>query len=105
MAEIHSVTFWESHVAACEASGEKFAAYCRRLQLNYWTFREWRKRLRRPIDSAKAPVRQALVPVIVEASAPLAVLEVRVGTQLAMSVPTSVDAVWLGTVLRAAGSC
>jgi hypothetical protein len=90
-------------VAAWEASGEKLAPYCRRHGLNYWTFREWRKRLR-PMAASK---RQALVPVMVRALPAIsaATLELRVGARMTLSVPTSVDAVWLGTVLREASSC
>lgn len=87
MAENHSRAFWQSHVAACEASGEKLADCCRRLRLNYWTFRELRKRLR-PIGAAATSKRQALVPVMVRASpavSPL-VLELRVGGAVFMAV-------------------
>ena len=101
MAQIRSRAFWERHVAAWEACGEKLAPYCRRHGLNYWTCREWRKRLR-PMAAAS---RQALVMISSLPAIAAATLELRVGARMTLSVPTSVDAVWLGTVLREASSC
>jgi transposase-like protein len=106
MAEIRSREFWERHVAACEASGEKRAAYCRRHDLNYWTFNAWRGRLR-SAASGLTSSRQALVPVVIRSSPAVSpvMLELRVGARMTLSVPTSVDAVWLGAVLREASTC
>lgn len=102
MAERKSKEFWQGHVAAFDASGERRAAYCRRHGLSFWTFDGWRRRLR---DNA-AP-EPALVPVMVESpcSPRATVIEVRVGSDVCLSVPTSVEAAWLGTLLRKAASC
>ncbi|MDQ3024794.1 MAG: IS66 family insertion sequence element accessory protein TnpB [bacterium] len=105
MAEIKSRAFWEAHVSACEASGSKRAAYCRRHELNYWTFNEWRRRLGSTAAMAGAS-RQALVPVMVSSARPTAgTLELCVGDQVRLSLPASVDAVWLGALLRSAAAC
>ena len=107
MAERTSREFQEIHVAACEASGETRVAYCRRVGLSLWTFRNGWRALR-PV-TARRPMRgatQSLVPLMVQAHPPAAtLLELRVGGQVSLSVPASVDAAWLGAVLRAAAAC
>jgi hypothetical protein len=35
----------------------------------------------------------------------MALLEIRVGAQVVISVPTSVDAAWLGALVRAVSTC
>lgn len=104
MAERKSKEFWQGHVAAFDASGERRAAYCRRHGLNFWTFDGWRRRLR-----GTASPELGLVPVMVDSPCPPratpTVIEVRVGSDVSLSVPTSVDANWLGTLLRKAASC
>lgn len=106
MAERKSRDFWQQHVAAFEASGERRAAYCRRHGLNFWTFDGWRRRLQASAATERTPG-QLLVPVMIDAPCPphANMLEVRVGIGVRMSVPISVDAAWLGTLLRAASSC
>lgn len=109
MARQQSMEFWARHVAAMETSGLTRAAYCRRHGLNYGTLYGWWRRLRQG-DATVSPVGQtgqALVPVMV-ATPPHptpALLEIRVGAQVVVSVPTSVDAVWLGALLRAVSGC
>ncbi len=105
MVEIKSRAFWEAHVSACEASGSTRAAYCRRHELNYWTFNDWRQRLR-PVVPVATVSGQALVPVMVSSARPTAgTLELYVGDQVRLSLPASVDAVWLGALLRSAAAC
>ena len=106
MAEAETRAFWERHVAACEASGWTRAAYCRRHELKIWQLKYWRRQLRPKVPQVALP-RQALVPVMVRslpAVSPV-MLELRVGARMTLSVPSSVDAVWLGSVLREASSC
>jgi hypothetical protein len=107
MARQKSKGFWERHVVALETSGLTRAAYCRRHGLNYGTMCFWWRRLRGG-KGAAAGTRQALVPVMVATSPPrttTALLEIRVGAQVTVSVPTSVDAMWLGALLRAVSAC
>ena len=102
MAKRQPIGFWKRHVVAFEAGKETRAAYCRRHGLNYWTFESWRRRLRH--DAARS---QALVPVVVESGTPFGSalsVDVRVGS-VAVSIPASVDAVWLGTLLRTVATC
>lgn len=106
MAQHRSKEFWARHVAALRRSGLTRAAYCRRNGLSYASLTAWEHRLR---ASAPQPRRAApaLVPVVVEAppSNGVPLVEIRIGTQLIVSVPAAVDAQWLGALLRAAGSC
>jgi transposase-like protein len=107
MAEIRSREFWAQHVAACAASGLSRAAYCRRHDLSYWTFNDWRRRVEsaqpRPVSTAQ---HQSLVPVVLSSTRPTAaMLELRVGDQVRLSLPASVDAAWLGSLLRSVAAC
>lgn len=105
MAESRSRAFWEAHVLACEASGSTRAGYCRRHGLKCWTFKYWRQRLR-PAGTAATASHQALVPVMVSSVLPVAgTLELCVGDQVRLLLPTSVDAAWLGALLRSAAAC
>lgn len=106
MARQKSREFWGRHVAALATSGLTRAAYCRRHGLNYGTMCLWWRRLRGGHGTATR-TRQALVPVMV-ATPPhttMALLEIRVGAQVVISVPTSVDAAWLGALVRAVSTC
>jgi transposase-like protein len=105
MAVIKSRAFWSQHVAACATSGLSRAAYCRQHDLSYWTFNDWRRRLGSTGSSATSP-RQALVPVMMTSAPSTAgALELRVGDQVRLSLPASVDAAWLGSLLRSAAAC
>jgi transposase-like protein len=106
MAEIRSREFWAQHVAACAASGLSRAAYCRQHDLNYWTFNDWRRRSgsERPTSVATAQ-HQSLVPVVVTSAPTATALELRVGDQVRLSLPLSVDSAWLGALLRATSGC
>ena len=102
MAKRKTEAFWTQHVAAFEASGASRAAYCRRHALNYWTFDGWRRRLQ-----CRVPA-QALVPLMVESAGPVRpaeAIELRVDGRVSVTVPTSVDPVWLGQLLRTVAAC
>lgn len=102
MAARKSKAFWERHTVAIEASGLTRAAYCRRHGLNYGTMYGWQRRLR----GGEGTALQALVPVVVAPSAQSAALvEIRVGPQVTVSVPTSVDPSWLGRLLHVVSTC
>ena len=108
MAGKQSRAFWEQHVAACEASGSTRAAYCRWHSLKVCSFKYWRIRLRSlaTATTAATATRQALVPVILSTPPPATTaLELCVGDQVRLSLPASVDAMWLGTLLRLAAAC
>ena len=105
MAGKQSRAFWEQHIAACEAIGSTQAGYCRRHGLKYWTFKDWRQRLR-PVTTATTASLQTLVPVMVSSALPAAgTLELCVGDHVRLSLPSSVDAVWMGVLLRSAAAC
>jgi transposase-like protein len=99
-----SKAFWARHVAALEQSGLTMVDYCRGRGLDYGTLADWRRRLGVNQERRPTPV-PSLVPIMVETTAPATLIEIRVGTQVMVSVPSSVDPSWLGELLRAVSSC
>ncbi|MCB1632230.1 MAG: hypothetical protein KDI23_10385 [Pseudomonadales bacterium] len=100
MATHRGMEFWSRHVAAAGGSGLSRAAYCRRHGLGYKTFLRWVDRL--GSDGAPSPAQQSLVPVSI-VSGPLsdeASLSLRVASGVVLTIPRSVDARWLGELLR-----
>lgn len=97
--------FWITHVAAAEAGGTNKAAYCRQHGLDYKSLLRWCRRLRHRDDAPSAS--QSLVPVAIREVAPgrPATLSLSIGSDISLSMPTSIDAVWLGTVLRTVAAC
>lgn len=97
--------FWAAHVAAAGASGTNKAAYCRHQGLDYKSLLRWGCRLRHEDDTPSTS--QSLVPVAIREVAPgrPATLSLRIGSDISLSMPTSIDAVWLGTVLRTVAAC
>jgi transposase-like protein len=106
MAIRRSRQFWARQLAAAESSGMTKAAYCRQHGLDYRTFYRW---FRRMGDAATAPAAsQALVPIAVRAPSPMVqppAMTLRIGADVSLSIPTSVDAGWLATLMRAASAC
>lgn len=94
MGKHRSESFWRDHLARFEDSGLSRAAYCRQHRLATHSFDYWRRRL-------AGCSSRALVPVVVSECAGSG-LDVQVG-HARLSVPSSIDPVWLGRVLRAAG--
>lgn len=92
--------FWVRNVMAADSSGLSRAAYCRQQGLGYKTFLRWVDRL--GSDDAPSPARQSLVPVsVVSALSPDdASLRLRVASDVVLTIPRSVDARWLGELLR-----
>jgi transposase-like protein len=104
MAVRRSKAFWTRHVTALEQSGLSMVDYCRWHGLDYGTLADWRRRL--GVDQKRRPTPvPSLVPIMVETTAPTMLIEIRVGTQVTVSVPSSVDPSWLGELLRAVSSC
>jgi transposase-like protein len=97
--------FWRAHVTAAESSGISKAAYCRQHGLDYKALLRWVGRLRNRGDAA-APT-QSLVPVAIREAAPAdrATITLRIGPDIALSMPAYTDAVWLGTLLRTVSAC
>lgn len=95
MGKHRSEAFWRDHLERFEDSGLTRAAYCRQHRLATHRFDYWRRRLASGLS-------RALVPVVVSAPAAGSGLEVEVG-EARLSVPASVDPIWLGRLLRAAG--
>ena len=95
MGKHRSEEFWRDHLARFVDGGLSRAAYCRQHRLAMHSFDYWRRRL--AADSVRA-----LVPVVVSEPSVATELHVQIG-QARVSVPSSVDPVWLGRLLRAAG--
>ena len=92
--------FWSRHVGAAEGSGLSRAAYCRQHGLDYGTFRRWARRV-----AAEPPARsdaQALVPLRVSTRQDDSdgALRLEVGPGAVLTLPRSIDARWLGALLR-----
>lgn len=101
MAKHRGKAFWLRHVAAVGSSGLSKAAYCRRHGIKYKTFLRWARR-----DGAARempPTIQSLVPVsVVGVPAYDGIpLSLRVASDVVLTIPRSVDARWLGELLRA----
>lgn len=104
MAKHKSHEFWTAHIQAAQVSGTSKAEYCRQHGLDYKTLLRRITRGRRCREGSP----QSLVPVAVRAAAlapDSAVMTLRIGPDIALSIPASADAVWLGRLLRAASTC
>lgn len=101
MAKHRGKAFWSRHVAAAGASGMSRAAYCRRHGFNYKTFLRWAGRL--GVTRTEESSRQSLVPLSVVAvpRGDDVALCLRVASDVELSIPLSIDARWLGELLRA----
>lgn len=95
MGKHRSEAFWRDHLVRFADSGLSRAAYCRQHQLVVHRFDYWRRRL-------GGGTSRSLVPVVVSEPAVASGLEVQVGVAR-LALPSSVDPVWLGRLLRAAG--
>lgn len=97
--------FWIAHVEGVGAGTMSKAAYCRRHGLDYKTLLRWVRRVRSGNAGTKAAA--ALVPITLREAAPTdhAALTLRVGPQVSLSLPASIDAQWLGTLLRQVAGC
>jgi len=93
---------WSQHVEAAASSGLSKAAYCRQHGLVYKTFLRWVAHLDRVAPGG--PGDQSLVPLAITTStagdAPS--LRLQIGNDVLLLMPATVDARWLGEVLRAA---
>lgn len=101
MAKHRGDAFWLQHVAAARCSGLSKAAYCRQHGLNRKTFFRW---TRRDGAAEKMPSAvQSLVPlsVIGVPACDDTPLSLRVASDVVLTIPRSVDARWLGALLRA----
>ena len=105
MAKHKSKQFWAAHVAAAGASGTNKAAYCRQHGLDYKSLLRWGRRLRDRGDGPSPS--QCLVPLTIRETPPVhrATLTLRIGPDIALAMPPSTDAVWLGTLLRTVAAC
>jgi hypothetical protein len=103
MAKHKGRQFWSAHITAAGSSGLSKAAYCRRHGLDYKTFHRWSARLN---GAGRPGAGHALVPVVVREAEPApGTLTLRVGADVALSMPPSVDARWLATLLRTITTC
>ena len=105
MARRRGKQFWSQQIAAASVSGVSAAAYCRQQGLSYKTFLRWRARL----DSGTAGrvSSPSLMPVSIRATIPgdAPSLRLEVGGGVVLTLPPSVDAGWLGALLRAVSAC
>ena len=83
------------HLQAQRASGQSIHAYCQHQGLNYWTFREWRKRRFPVVTSSIAP---QFVKVDVQQAS---FLEIITETNATFRIPAQMDAVALRQILCA----
>jgi hypothetical protein len=93
---------WSNHVEAAARSGLSKAAYCRRHGLVYKTFLRWEALLDRAAFGA--PSEQSLVPLTVTTSTTgdASSMRLQVGDGVVLVIPLTVDARWLGELMRAA---
>lgn len=105
MAKHHPRGFWIAHVEGVGAGTMSKAAYCRRHGLDYKTLLRWVRRVRSGNADTKAA--GALVPITVREASPIdrAALTLRVGPQVWLSLPATIDAQWLGALLREVTGC
>ncbi|MCB1567227.1 MAG: hypothetical protein KDI69_00215 [Xanthomonadales bacterium] len=91
---------WLGHMEAAARSGLSKAAYCREHRLVYKTFLRWVRQLEQ--SASDVPRELSLVPLAV--SAPTAgdasSLRLQVGDSVVLVVPRSIDARWLGELMR-----
>lgn len=106
MRKHYDKAFWLRHVSAANQCSFSKAEYCRRNGLNAKTFCRWAQRLRSE-ESAVEPTLQALVPVSVRTGldASTTRLNLQLGSGAVLQLPGSVDARWLGRMLREMVSC
>jgi transposase-like protein len=97
--------FWAAHVAAAGSSGTSKVDYCRLHGIKYKSLLRWGRRLRHGDDTPSTS--QSLVPVAIREVAPgrPPTLTLRIGLDISLAMPTSIDAVWLGTMLRTVAAC
>ncbi len=83
------------HLQAHRTSGLSIFAYCKQHGVNYWTFREWRKR-RFPADSS------SVAPQFVKLDLPQSsVLEVVTGSGATIRIPAEMDSATAARLLYA----
>ena len=103
MARHKGKQFWSVHVVEAGRSTTSKAAYCRRQGLDYKTFLRWSRRLD---EAGRAKSAQAIVPLVVRDGAPSpGALTLRLGPDVVLSIPSSVDSRWLATLLRSIAAC
>jgi transposase-like protein len=105
MTKRKSQQFWSEHVAAAESCGISKARYCRQHGLTYKTFLRWSSLLQADPGASLAP--QSLVPLALTAVSPdaHAPMTLRIGADVSLTMPVSIDAVWLATLLRGVSAC
>lgn len=105
MARRRGKEFWFQQIEAASGSGVSVAAYCRQQGLNYKTFLRWRAHLD---PGTPGRVRSPpLIPLSIRASSPgdAPSLRLEMGGGVVLTLPPSVDAGWLGALLRAVSAC
>ena len=92
--------FWSRHVAAAEGSRLSRAAYCRQHGLDYGTLRRWSRRL--AAEGSGVTGAESLVPLHVSTCREVSEgeLQLRVGANVALAMPRSIDPRWLAALLR-----
>jgi creatinine amidohydrolase/Fe(II)-dependent formamide hydrolase-like protein len=100
-----SKEYWVRHVVALANSGLSRAAYCRHHGLSYSALTSWQRRLRE--EKERRQVSPALLPVMVAGPVRSAdtSIEIRIGTDVVVSFPSTVEAQWFGTLLRTMAAC
>ena len=87
------------HVEAAARSGLSKAAYCREHRLVYKTFLRWVAQLDE--SASGVPKEQSLVPLAVATSTgDGSPLKLQVGDSVVLMVPRTIDARWLGELMR-----
>lgn len=100
MASHRGRAFWSRHVAVSAGSGLNRAAYCRQHGLDYGTLRRWARRL--AAEGSEVAGVQSLVPLHVSTCREVCEgeLRLRVGADVALAMPQSIDPRWLAALLR-----
>ncbi|HEX5756681.1 MAG TPA: hypothetical protein VFY12_10075 [Arenimonas sp.] len=93
---------WSKHVEAAARSGLSKAAYCREHRLVYKTFLRWVAQL--DGSASGLPREQSLVPltVVTSSAGDASSMQLQVGDGVVLVMPVTVDARWLGELMRAA---
>ena len=48
--------FWKEKIEKWKASNINMTEFCKREDLNYWTFRDWKSRLLQPVEPEEMPL-------------------------------------------------
>lgn len=101
---MHDKSQIRKHLISQSASGLTGTAYCRREDLNVWTFRNWCKRRAEYLASPAAPdlpfIKLSLPSNDSATAGSPSVLKLRLGDSVALTIPAEFDVTRLGAILR-----